>query len=209
VSARLDGEPLGVPSAVLEEHLATCPACAQWTARATDLSRQFRLGAADVPDLTAVVATDVLEPARRVARRRTVLRVVLLVIGLVQVGLAVPALGGDSIGMHMSEHGSHETAAWNLAIGAAFLATVLAPRRAAGLIALLSAFILVLSVLTIHDLAAGMVSIGRVATHLTTVFGLVLLVLLDRGERALPPGRFHAASTPKDEPGSTTLRGVA
>lgn len=207
MSARLDGEPLGLPAAALDEHLATCPGCARFQRESAELNRRIRVGRADVPDLTATITADVVAPARRVARRRTVLRVALLFVGLVQVGLAVPALGGDSIGMHMSEHAAHEAAAWNLAIGAAFLATVLAPRRAAGLIALLGAFTLVLTMLTICDLASGTVTVDRVATHLALVVGLALLVLLDRGERALPPGRFTAR--PADDAGETRLRGVA
>jgi predicted anti-sigma-YlaC factor YlaD len=95
-----------------------------------------------------------------------------------------------------------------MAIAVAFLASAVAPRRAAGLIPLLVTFIVVLGVLSVHDIAAGAVSIGRISTHLAALTGLLLLIALDRAHRALPPGRF-AASGADDERGRPNLRGVA
>lgn len=206
-SARLDGEPLGTSAAALDEHLTGCPDCAAWLAEATRLTRLARLGPADVPDLADAITADVVLPTRRVLRRRLVLRLLLVAVGVAQLAIAVPALVGDSIGMAMSEHGAHEAAAWNLALAAAFVAAAIAPRRAAGLVPLLATFIVVLTGLTVHDVAAGAVGTGRVLTHLAAVVGLVLLLVLDRNERALPPGRFTA--TPADEKGTKKLRGAA
>jgi predicted anti-sigma-YlaC factor YlaD len=204
-SARLDGEPLGTSTTALDQHLAGCPDCARWVAEATRLTRLARLGPAHAPDLADAITSDVVLPTRRVLRRRLTLRLLLVAAGIAQLAIAVPALVGDSIGMAMSEHGAHEAAAWNLALAAAFVAAAVAPRRAAGLVPLLGTFIVVLGALCVHDLAAGAVSPDRVLTHLVAVIGLVLLLVLDRNERALPPGRFTA--TPKDEP--KKLRGVA
>ncbi|MEO6886022.1 MAG: hypothetical protein ABI232_07025 [Jatrophihabitantaceae bacterium] len=200
-------------AAVLEEHLVICVDCARWLDATTTLTRQLRLGAAVAPDLSAAITTDIVLPTRKVMRRRLLLRVVLLLVALVQLGIAIPALAGDSIGMVMSTHAAHEAAAWNLAIGVAFLAAVSRPRRAAGLIPLLATFILVLAVLSVHDVVAGVVSVDRLATHLAAVVGLLLLFAIDRAERALPPGRFAAASR-SDRSGGTgtdhgSLRGVA
>ncbi len=160
-----------------------------------------------MPDLAESITADIVLPTRRVLRRRFVLRLLLVGVGIAQLAIALPALLGDSIGMVMSEHGAHEAAAWNLALAAAFVAAAVAPRRAAGLVPLLGTFIVVLAALTIHDVAAGAVGIDRVLTHLAAVLGLVLLLVLDRNERALPPGRFVAA--PQDESGGGRLRGVA
>jgi predicted anti-sigma-YlaC factor YlaD len=206
-SARLDGEPLGTSATALDQHLSGCPDCARWLADATRLTRQARLGPATVPDLAESITADIALPTRRVLRRRFVLRLLLAGVGIAQLAIAVPALVGDSIGMVMSEHGAHEAAAWNLALAAAFVAAAVAPRRAAGLVPLLGTFIVVLAALTVHDVAAGAVGVDRVLTHLAAVLGLVLLLVLDRNERALPPGRFVAA--PSDEPGTGRLRGVA
>ena len=196
--------------ATLEHHLTSCPDCARWVREATRLTRLARLGTVQVPDLADAITSDIVLPTRRVLRRRLVLRLALVLIGLVQLALAVPAVTGASIGMMMSEHAAHEAAAWNLAIAAAFLASALAPRRAAGLVPLLATFIVVLAALSIHDLAAGAVSLERILTHFAAVVGLVLLVALDRAERALPPGRFMASDgADPTVQNHRTLRGVA
>lgn len=208
-SARLDGEPIGMSASILDHHLQSCTDCARWVRAATRLTRQARLGTAGVPDLAASITENVVLPARRVMRRRLLLRATLVLVGLAQLAIAVPAISGDSIGMAMSMHAAHEGAAWNLAIGVAFLACALTPRRAAGLIPLLVTFIVVLGALSVHDIAAGAVSVGRICTHLAALAGLLLLIALDRAERALPPGRFRAASGDAGESGHRHLRGVA
>lgn len=177
-------------ASALDAHLSSCPDCARWLADASRLTRQARVSAADVPDLADAITAGVVLPVRRVMRRRLLLRVALALVGAVQLGIALPALSGESLGMAMSTHAAHEGAAWNIAVAVAFLASALTPRRAAGLVPLLATFIVVLGALSIRDVAAGAVSLARVATHLAALAGLVLLVLLDRAERALPPGRF-------------------
>lgn len=200
-------------AAALDHHLATCIDCARRVERATQLTRQLRLGQPAVPDLAAMIATDIALPAGRVLRRRLWLRAALAVVGLVQLAIAVPALPGDSLGMSMSLHAAHETAAWNLAIGVALLACVLRPRRAAGLLPLLGTFVITLAALCVRDLAAGAVPVSRVATHLAALAGLVLLFALDRAERALPPRRADASGDrgSNDDEGHNGhhLRGVA
>ncbi len=195
-------------TAALENHLTTCTECARWSNATTRLTRLARLGLARVPDLSATIMADAVLPARRVLRRRRWLRLALLLVALGQLGIALPSLAGDAVGMVMSQHAAHEAAAWNLAIAVAFLGAVLAPRRAAGLVPLLATFVVVLSALSAHDIAAGSASPGRVVTHAAAVLGLVVLLLLDRAERALPPGSFAAAVRDPVEDGRP-LRGVA
>lgn len=194
-------------ASALDQHLASCPDCAGWADVAARVTRLARLDVRPVPDLSDKIAAQIALPARRVLRRRYLLRLALLLDGLVQIGLGLPALTGDSIGMAMSAHGAHENAAWNLAIGVAFVAVASVPRRAAGLIPLLGTFLLVLAGLSVHDYASGVVTGNRLATHLAALLGLLLLVALDRAERALPPR--EAGAQPKDEPGDDTLRTVA
>jgi predicted anti-sigma-YlaC factor YlaD len=208
-SARLDGEPIGMSASVLEHHLTTCPDCARWAEDAARLTRQARLSTADVPDLADAITADIVLPTRRVVRRRLLLRAGLLLVGLVQLAIAVPAINGDSLGMTMSMHAAHEAAAWNLALAVAFLASALRPRRAAGLVPLLGTFIVVLGALSVRDIAAGVVSADRIATHAAALVGLLLLIALDRAERALPPGRFAAAPVDDAKSGHRRLRGVA
>lgn len=215
MSARLDGEPLGMSATGLEHHLVSCPDCARWSEAAERVTRSLRLDVRPVPDLSHEITATVALPVQRVLRRRLVLRSLLLVTGAAQIAIGVPALVGDSLGMTMTMHAAHETAAWNIAIGAAFLAAAVLPRRAAGLIPLLGSFLLVLGVLSVHDIASGAVSAGRLATHLAALIGLVLLVAIDRAERALPPTRFTAGRGLRgsvedaDGDGDASLRTVA
>ena len=108
----------------------------------------------------------------------------------------------------MSVHAAHENAAWNVALGAAFLATAMRPQRAAGLLPGLAVFVGVLAALSIRDVASGAVAVGRLATHLGIVAGLALVYALARAERALPPQRRSTASA-GDEDDRRGLRGVA
>lgn len=209
-SARLDGEPLGLPATALDGHLASCTDCAAWFDAAARVTRMARLDVRPVPDLSDQIATEIALPARRVARRRRWLRVALLLAGIAQLLIGLPALTGDSIGMSMATHATHEAAAWNLAIGAAFAAAALVPRRAAGLIPLLGTFIVVLAGLSVHDVATGAVTIGRLVTHAAALIGLLVLVLLDRAERALPPsGWARDYGSHSGEQGDDKLRTVA
>jgi predicted anti-sigma-YlaC factor YlaD len=209
VSARLDGEPLGLSASTLDNHLATCPDCAGWAEAAARATRLSRLDVRPVPDLSDRIAATVARPARRVLRRRHLLRLALLLAGIAQLIIGLPALTGDSIGMAMSAHGAHEAAAWNLALAAAFVAAASVPRRAAGLIPLLGTFLLVLGGLSVRDFAAGSVTAGRLATHLAALLGLILLVGLDRAERALPPGRLAVGRRDEDSGSADSLRTVA
>lgn len=198
-----------MPASRLDHHLATCPYCARWVAEATRLSRLARVGREDTPDLADRILAEVAVPAAKVRRRRRFAQLGLAAVGLVQIAIAVPALFGNTIDMAMVTHAAHESAAWNVALGAAFLATAFAPRRAAGLLPLLVAFVGVLVVLSARDLASGAVELGRLATHLGAVAGLVLVHALYVSERATPPPASAVVGTDQpDEPGRG-LRGVA
>jgi predicted anti-sigma-YlaC factor YlaD len=95
ISARLDGEALGMPAARLEAHLTGCPACASWAREAEQATRRARLAPAPaVPDLTATVLAALpreLPGAREAARAQlvaTALRMALLAVGAAQAALA-------------------------------------------------------------------------------------------------------------------------
>ncbi|MET8539813.1 zf-HC2 domain-containing protein [Kitasatospora sp. NPDC004799] len=49
LSARLDGEPSGLPELRLDKHLARCAGCREWLARAERLRGRVRAGAAEGP----------------------------------------------------------------------------------------------------------------------------------------------------------------
>jgi predicted anti-sigma-YlaC factor YlaD len=178
VSARLDGEPLGLPAAVLDRHLASCPGCAAWAADAERVTRRARLAPAPpVPDLTAAVLAALPRqlPAARPRLADTALQFALLAVGAVQAGLAwrVLAAGGDVLSEPL--HVAHEDGAWNLGVAIAFLAVGIAPRLAAGALPFLGTFALVLSAVTVGDLGAGHVTAGRAVGHLLVLAGVALV----------------------------------
>ena len=187
-SARLDGEPLGLSASALEHHLAGCADCAGWLAAAERAGRGLRISGSTPPDLSARILRQVVLPAARLNRRRWLVRGGLAVLGVVQWALALPALFGQSTAMPMSVHAAHESAAWNLAMGASFLAVAVKPARAIGTLPILTTFVTVLSVLSIPDLLAGAVAGARLASHAGVLAGLVLVAVLFRSERLPGPG---------------------
>jgi predicted anti-sigma-YlaC factor YlaD len=186
ISARLDGEPLGMPDRDLDAHLAACPGCATWASAAAALTRRARLAQPPVPDLTAAVLAALPDPRRVDARRQVLqelLRLALLAVGVAQAVLAWPTLAFGGGAMAAPMHMTHETGAWNLAVAAAFLAVAAAPRLAAGALPFLGTFAALLTVLTADDLVAGRVPVERAVGHLLLLAGVVLVAVLAWGRR--------------------------
>ncbi len=201
---------MAMSPAALDEHLAGCASCAAWIDSASRLGRSLRVTGVTPPDLSELILAQVVSPAVRVARYRRRLRVGLAAIGLLQWALAVPALFGDTVGMQMAVHATHESAAWNLALGAAFLAVATKPMRAVGTLPILATFVAVLAVLSVGDIADGSVTLPRLASHLGIVVGLVLVFLMSRSQRLLPPSLSVPADTGSAAaPSELHRRGVA
>ena len=205
LSARLDGESLGMTEAALAQHLACCPGCASWLTEISRITRLARVAPAErVPDLTRTILAATVSARGRprsliwrpasprgaaVAGRPlsvTFIRVALVVLALTQASLAWPALVLGEVGMPAAMHVAHEAGAWNLALAVAFLGAGLRPERAGALVPFLGAFVAVLAAVVIPDLVTGSVGPGRVATHLVVVVGLVLVIALARADRLGP-----------------------
>ncbi|WP_299952651.1 hypothetical protein [uncultured Modestobacter sp.] len=205
ISARLDGESLGLAEAMLTRHLAACSHCTRWEEQAQQVTRRTRLAVAEaIPDVTHGVLLALRDAHAPTARRigaglgELALRLVLLAVGVGQGALALPALSAATGVMGAPTHVAHETGAWSLAVAVSFLAVAAAPRLAAGALPFLAAFALLLSVLTVSDLLAGMVHIERAAGHLLVLAGVATVgVLAWRGRtpggwRPLVHGRVSA-----------------
>jgi predicted anti-sigma-YlaC factor YlaD len=192
-SARLDGEVSGIPSVVLDEHLARCAECSTWLDTATRAGRLLRVSGATPPDLSESILRDAGLPAARLLRRRRALQLGLVLLAGLQLVLSAPAVWGESIGMaamHLhGAHQAHESAAWNVAVGAALLAVALRPARASGTAPILLVFVSVLAVLSVPDLLGGVVTGTRLSSHAGVVLGLLLVTALARAERVPGPGR--------------------
>jgi predicted anti-sigma-YlaC factor YlaD len=140
LSARLDGEPLGVSADRLGSHIDTCSDCADWLARVEQVTRLVRVQPAHVPDLTeailAAVAADQAKPApvrsRRAAvapGRQALLRVMqaaVAAIAAMQLLVVLPVM----LGVSADEHATHETGAFAAAVAVAFLLAAFQPRLA-------------------------------------------------------------------------------
>ena len=204
VSARLDGEPLGMPAEAFDLHLAACPACTRWADDAAAVTRRMRLAAApEVPDLTAAVLTALpreLPGTAAAARTRladAAVRLALLAVAVAQAGMTWPALVSGAASMSAPVHVTHETGAWNLAVAAAVLAVAAVPRLAAGGLPFLATFAALLVPVTLADLAAGHVHADRALAHLLLLAGVVLVATVAwRGRRRRVPSAVRGVGVP-------------
>jgi predicted anti-sigma-YlaC factor YlaD len=198
VSARLDGEEPGVPAAAVDGHLRSCAGCRAHAEAADVLHRSLRVRAAEWgPDLTAPILARITaegKPAR--SDRRRDLRVGLVVVALLQLVLAVPALllgsdGGAPV------HVARELGSFDAALAVGFLVAAWQPARAFGLLPVAAALVAFLAGTAVLDVAAGHAPAMAESHHLLHLVGLALVWLLTRagvpdgpaGARRLAVGR--------------------
>jgi predicted anti-sigma-YlaC factor YlaD len=210
LSARLDGEDDPAERAAADVHLAGCAGCRQWYDAAATVTRLVR---------TSLVTDDVrvsdtildAAPGPGRARLALTLRVGLAALGAAQFLLGAAQIAGLAgiqhahtlgVGLAAADPGHlwHESAAWNVAVGAGFAWIALRRTRPAGIVPTLTAFVAVLSLLTIGDVIAGQVTVDRVFSHAFIVAGYVIILVLshpalDPGEPPTgqqPPSRWRA-----------------
>lgn len=194
LSARIDGEPEPLAAAEVDRHLESCADCRAWYSRAQELRRFMRVRAAPVvPDLTGVV----LERTPAPAGARQGARIGLGAVAMAQLGLSVAQLLGGATGMTtmaMAGHLSHESTAWNVAVGVGLLWAALRPNAAGGQLPVLTGFVVVLLGLSIADLVGDVVTPARLASHVFVLLGLVLLFVVRRqhNDRHGSPGNGDA-----------------
>lgn len=177
ISARLDGEDLGMDGTALEAHLAVCPSCAAFAAGSTQLHRSSRLRSADeVPDLVGAVLARVETPRRS---RPEWARYALFAVALSQLLLALPALlFGDSLGA--SVHIARELGSWDVALAVGLLYAAWRPERSAGMLPFAGALAATMVLTAVLDVASGRESALAESHHLLEIIGLVLLAVLAR-----------------------------
>jgi predicted anti-sigma-YlaC factor YlaD len=154
LSARLDGEPLGMPADRLNAHMATCAGCTDWLTRAEQLTRLVRVQPARVPDLTATILAAVAAdraadraaadraaaaekanaerpalPGRVIAGRQAIQRLLqaaVAAIAAMELLVIMPVM----LGLNADEHASHEVGAFAAAVAVAFLLAAFQPKLA-------------------------------------------------------------------------------
>lgn len=208
LSARLDGE-VGDgeerdPNQVrATAHVESCAECQAWYEQAVNVTRLVRIGltlpSPGVPDSVLDAA-----PGPRGARIAFALRFALGLVGAAQVLVAIAQVA-SSAARTMSAAGSmdgatpahllHESAAWNIGVGAAFLLIAGRFARAANVVGILTAFVATLTLLSASDLISGAVGWSRLAGHLLLIAGYAIVVALSRPSISMhepPSGRARA-----------------
>ena len=178
LSARLDGEPLGVDETLLDAHLATCAACCDHAAALESLHRGLRLRPADqVPDLTDAILTAAAADRRRPRVGLTfVLRWLLVLIAALEIGLASPELLGRW-------HTGSELGTWSIAVGVGFLSVAMRPGRASALVPMLGWAGVLIAVVTTRHLLDGAARLSDEWPHGLVLAGVVVLVAISRLEQ--------------------------
>lgn len=197
LSAQLDGEETAEERTAVQAHLDGCADCRAWHEVAAGVTRRARTRVVTaVPDLTDTILATVPLPRRRLAGRwrgglTNGLRVALGLLGAVQLALGLAQVGQGVNADHLhptGQHLWHESAAWNVAVGAGFLFVALRRTPPAGLLPMLSAFVATLILLSVNDLVTAQVAVPRLVSHGFLVGGYLITVLLFRlGPRPAGP----------------------
>ncbi|WP_406059954.1 zf-HC2 domain-containing protein [Micromonospora sp. NBC_00860] len=205
LSAQLDGEETAAELTAVQGHLDGCAECRAWFTAAATVTRRVRTRlVVEVPDRTAaILAAAAAAPAHQSWWRRrrgplvAGLRSALGLLGAVQLVLGLAQVGRGSTADHLhptGQHLWHESAAWNVAVGAGFLFVALRRSPPAGLLPMLSAFVGTLLLLSVNDLATGSVGGERLISHGFLVVGYLITVLLSR------PGLRPGGPAPQRQP---------
>lgn len=194
LSARLDGEQAQLSEPELTRHLADCPGCRAFEQQLHDLTRRARVRSlAPERDLTArVVAARADNPLGLPGGAWPIERLLLLVLGLVQLLLSVPPLFGSDVAASL--HVSREVGVTDVALAVGLLAAVWQPWRAAGMLPVVVTLGAGLACVALVDIVAGRVSAVGELPHLLAPVSAFLLWRVRRrtpapgGEAQFPAG---------------------
>lgn len=175
ISARIDGEYLGLPDDAVDTHLRACGDCLAWRQRAHAVTRRARLGGLYLDhDLTPRVLAAV--PAVDTGRcRRFTQRAALAAAAAAQLAITVPLLllGHDH---DAGTHAAQELGSFDLALAIAFAVGAVRPALAAGLAWPCAIAAAGLTGTGVIDWIGGQTPGADEAQHLVAVAGAMLLV---------------------------------
>jgi predicted anti-sigma-YlaC factor YlaD len=182
LSAVLDEEASPAETATANEHLGTCCRCRAWAASMHSLNRAMRLEEAAVGDLTAPIMAE-WDRAHDTAKSPLVVRLGLLVMGVIELFLAVPLLLEMRPGYlePVTQHAGRELGAFGVTLAAAFLMAAW-DGRARGRLELVATAIGLLVLTALTDLMHAETAPHYELAHLPSVLGLGLLWMLSRSE---------------------------
>jgi predicted anti-sigma-YlaC factor YlaD len=189
LSARLDGEDQPAERPATDAHLDACPDCRRWYDDAAHLARLVATSvmttAAPPSSLDDTILTAAPGPWR--ARLARALRWALGGLGAAQALLGITQITTLAGRTHVhtdqlasAGHLWHESAAWNLAVGAGFAWIATRRSRPAGLLPILTVFVAALLLLSLNDVVAGQVRSGWLLSHAPLLAGYGIVLLLSR-----------------------------
>lgn len=205
LSADLDGEAHSGEMVWAATHTGSCLPCRSWvaSARRVDLTVRRRV---EVPDrVDDVLAALAAQPPLGSGRRRVVaVRAGLAVVGVANVIIAAFLLTGMGLAIFgtVDDHSARELAAFQAALGAAFLLAAW-DGRARGRVGMVATAIVLLVGTAMADLAHSATHLQYELAHLPDIVGLGLLLALRRAEQSGPRplarpgsrrGRLHRAA---------------
>jgi predicted anti-sigma-YlaC factor YlaD len=178
ISARLDGEELGVDPSDLADHLERCGTCRAFARDAESMHRDVRLARAPaVPDLTAPILASIGSDARPYHAHERALRITLALVAVVMIIAALPALLlGDDAGLPV--HAARHIGSFDLALAVGFLFTAWRPSRVAGLLPVVTALVACLIGTSLLDVLDGRTGALGETQHAVEVVGLAAAWLL-------------------------------
>ncbi len=171
-----DGRPV---AAEAKAHLAGCVACRRWQEAAHQLRRATLRPVAEDEGTTVAVSR---LPERFASHRWVRFALVWAALLLIVWNLVDMFSAGSGPAIHLERH----QAAFDVALGLAFLFVAWRPDRAYGMVPFAATFTLALSVSAIIDLVNGASTLLKESAHLIELIGLGLLWVLGM---AVGPGR--------------------
>jgi predicted anti-sigma-YlaC factor YlaD len=178
ISARLDGEDLGVDPVDLAGHLERCTACRAFARDAESMHREVRLARApSVPDMTAPILASIGSESSPHATHERALRATLAIVAGVMIVAALPALLlGDDAGLPV--HAARHIGSFDLALAVGFLFAAGRPSRIPGLLPVVTALVACLVATSVLDVLDGSTGALTEVQHAVEVVGLAATWLL-------------------------------
>ncbi len=175
-----------VVSDEIEQHVSVCAACQQWREGVHQLRRTTLRTVSGAPSAAIAVS----ELPRRFTMHRWIRFALAWAGALLVVWNAVDMFSaGSGLSIHFERH----QAAFDVALGLAFLFVAWRSDRAYGMVPFAAAFAIALTLSAVIDLANGASTFDRESAHLIEILGLALLWALGL---AVGPGRKRHGKDP-------------
>ncbi len=180
LSARADGEPLGVDERLLDAHLRRCLMCRSVAATTWSAVAPRRAGRPP-QDLAGRIVRRAALADR--ASTSSIVRALLAVVAVEIIVVSVPELLGD--GQATSTHAARHLGAFAVAYGVGLLVVVARPARARTMLPVAAVLAGALVITAVVDLTQRRIPLVGEAAHLPEVVSVVLVWLLAVPSRRL------------------------